>query len=52
VTHLLILAGSCFPNCHPAGVTGTDPVQQSGSAALGFAAIGLVVLFLLRNKRG
>jgi hypothetical protein len=51
---ILHLATSCFPNCHP---TGTDPtaLQQSGNAALGFAAlivVGVILKAILFGGKG
>ena len=45
--HLIVLAG-CFPNCVAPGHT--NAVQNSGSAALGFAFIGVILLLFLSRK--
>lgn len=50
---LHILATSCFPNCHPAGVTYTG-VQESGNAALGLVVLiiaGVILKALLTGKK-
>jgi len=49
LAHLAVVAASCYPNCHPAG-TNPDAVQQSGNAALGAAAILIVVMLLLFGR--
>jgi hypothetical protein len=49
ITHLAVLATSCFPNCHPNGEPITT-AQQSGNMALGLAFIGLIVLIFLSRK--
>lgn len=47
-----VLAGSCFPNCHPAGQT-YDTLNQSGNVGLGAAVVLLLVLVLMsRRSRG
>ena len=51
ITHLAVLAGSCYPNCTPPpGSHFTTGPAGTGSAALGFAFIGVIVLFLMRKK--
>jgi hypothetical protein len=47
IAHLFAVATSCYPNCHPGG-TVPSPVQESGNAALGAAAL-LVVILLLKS---
>lgn len=48
----LIIATSCFPNCHPTGQPAATGLPQTGNAALGLASIGLIVLFFMRKKGG
>jgi len=50
VTGLAVLAGSCFPDCHPAGQQ-VSTVSSSGYAALGLAFVALLIM-VLTGKRG
>lgn len=57
-----VLAGGggwqgCFPNCHPTGGGGGAPVNYStssfkgsGSAALGFAVLGVLALIIINVR--
>lgn len=45
------LAYDCFPNCHPANQGPYTGIQQTGSAGLALAIIGLIILLWL-NRRG
>lgn len=40
------LAGSCFPNCHPAD----GKTVSSGSMALGLAVVGIIILIIMKVK--
>ena len=42
------LAGSCFPNCHPAGQT--SAMQSSGNIALALGLICLIAFAVLAVK--
>lgn len=40
------LAGSCFPNCHPAN----GQTVNSGSMAFGLAVVGILILIIMKAK--
>jgi hypothetical protein len=43
---MLTLAGSCFPNCHPAGQH-ASAFQESGNIALAAAFVCVIMLIVL-----
>jgi len=45
----LLLADSCFPNCHPAGQT-VNPMQASGNVALALGLLCLLALVVMKVR--
>lgn len=48
--HIMILAGSCFPNCHPTGQPPPSGTSTSGYAALGLAFAILIIRAMIGRK--